>query len=87
MQLPRKVTIGENILNNTREFIKGNTIGNEKIAIITGINVKNKLNNLVEDSFIENKINYQWVIAGDASFQSVKDIEKDLKKEKIKIII
>jgi glycerol-1-phosphate dehydrogenase [NAD(P)+] len=87
MQLPRKVTIGDNILNNTREFIKDNTIKNEKIAIITGINVKNKLNNLVEDSFIESKINYQWFIAGDASFQSVEDIEKELKKEKIKIII
>ncbi len=44
MQLPRKVIIGDKILNNTIEFIKDNTLKNEKIAFITGENVKKKIN-------------------------------------------
>ncbi len=87
MQLPRRVIIGDRILNNTREFIKENILKNEKIALITGINVKNKINNLIEDNFLENNIKYQWIIAGDASFQSVEKIEKELKNEKIEIIV
>ncbi|MER5175990.1 MAG: sn-glycerol-1-phosphate dehydrogenase [Candidatus Nitrosocosmicus sp.] len=87
MQLPRRVIIGDRILNNTREFIKENILKNDKIALITGINVKNKINNLIEDNFLENNIQYQWIIAGDASFQSVEKIEKELKNEKIEIIV
>ena len=87
MQLPRKVIIGDRILNNTIEFIKENIIKNEKIVLITGINVKNKINNLIENNFLENNIKYQWIIAGDASFQSVEKIEKELKNEKVEIIV
>jgi glycerol-1-phosphate dehydrogenase [NAD(P)+] len=87
MQLPRKVIIGDRILNNTLEFIKDNTLKNEKIALITGINVKKIINKLVEDNFLENNIKYQWIIAGDASFQSVQNIEKELQNEKIEIIV
>ncbi len=87
MQLPRKVIIGDRILNNTLEFIKENTLKNEKIALITGINVKKKINKLIEDNFLENNIKYQWIIAGDASFQSVQNIESELQNEKIEIIV
>lgn len=87
MQLPRRVIIGDRILNNTREFIKENILKNDKIALITGINVKNKINNLIDGNFLENNIQYQWIIAGDASFQSVEKIEKELKNEKIEIIV
>jgi len=87
MQLPRKVIIGDRILNNTRDFIKENLLKNEKIILITGKNVKDKIIDIIEENFLENNIQYQWFIAGDPSFQSVEKIENELKKEKIEIII
>jgi len=87
MQLPRKVIIGNKILNNTLEYIKETTLKNEKIVFITGENVKRKINQQIEDNFIKKQIEYQWVLAGDASFQSVEDIEKEIKSEKIEIIV
>jgi len=87
MQLPRKVIIGNKILNNTLEYIKEITLKNEKIVFITGENVKRKINQQIEDNFIKKQIEYQWVLAGDASFQSVEDIEKEIKNEKIEIIV
>ena len=87
MQLPRKVIIGNKILNNTLEYIKETTLKNEKIVFITGENVKRKINQQIEDNFIKKQIEYQWVLAGDASFQSVEDIEKEIKNDKIEIIV
>ena len=68
-------------------ILKKITLKNEKIVFITGENVKRKINQQIEDNFIKNKIEYQWVLAGNASFQSVEDIEKEIKNEKIEIIV
>jgi glycerol-1-phosphate dehydrogenase [NAD(P)+] len=87
MQLPRKVIIGEKILNNTREFIKENIIKNEKIALITGNNVKYKITDTIEENFVANNLKFKWVIAGDASFESVGKIENELEQDQIEIII
>ncbi len=87
MQLPRKVIIGERILNDTSQLIKENTTKNPKIALITGKNVKSKIIGTIEENFFENNINFQWFIAGDASFESVGKIENELKQDKIEVII
>jgi glycerol-1-phosphate dehydrogenase [NAD(P)+] len=87
MQLPRQVIIGDGILNNTREFIKENILKDEKFALITGENVKKKVGDIIEKNFIENNMQYQWISAGSASFHSVKQIENQLKNDKIGIII
>jgi len=47
MQLPRKVIIGNNILRNSGEFIKNSDQNINKIAIITGKNVKNKIAGII----------------------------------------
>ena len=87
MQLPRKVIIGERILSNTSQLIKENIKVNTKIALITGENVKSKIIDTVEENFAASKTEFQWIIAGDASFESVGKIEKELKQDKIEIII
>ncbi|HYZ97030.1 MAG TPA: iron-containing alcohol dehydrogenase, partial [Nitrososphaeraceae archaeon] len=87
MQLPRKVIIGERILSNTSQLIKENIKINTKIALITGENVKSKIIDTVEENFVANNTEFQWIIAGDASFESVGKIEKELKQDKIEIII
>ena len=87
MQLPRKVIIGERILTNTSHFIQDNTKINSKVALITGVNVKSKIIDIIEDNFVANNIEFQWIIAGDASFESVEKIEKDLKQGNVQIVI
>ena len=87
MQLPRKVIIGERILSNTSQLIKENIKINSKIALITGENVKSKIIDTIEENFAANSIEFQWIIAGDASFESVGKIEKEMKQDKIEIII
>lgn len=87
MQLPRKVIIGESILNNTIELIKETILKNDKIILITGSNVKKKINNIIEDNFIENGKRYRWIIVDEASFQNVENITNDLKSENIEIIV
>src|SRR6478672_10941946 len=61
MQLPRKVIIGNKILNNTLEYIKETTLKNEKIVFITGENVKRKINQQIEDNFIKKQIKYEKI--------------------------
>ena len=87
MQLPRKVIIGERILNNTVELIRETILKNDKIILITGSNVKKKIDRIIEDNLIKNGIKFKWIIAGEASFQSVENITKEIKNENIEIIV
>lgn len=87
MQLPRKVIIGDRILNNTANFIKENIHISDKIALITGINVKNKIIDTIEENFVESNLSYEWFIAKEASFDEVERIENILKDKKSSSII
>jgi len=86
MQLPRKVIIGDKIITEILDFIKENTLKNEKIALVTGINVKEKIDKIIENSFLENNVQYKWIIAKEASFQSVQYVENEVENERIEMI-
>jgi glycerol-1-phosphate dehydrogenase [NAD(P)+] len=87
MQLPRKVIIGNNILSNSYEFLKEYIPGSNKIALITGVNVKSKIVKAIEKNLLENDLEYEWIIAEDASFNGVKEIEGKLENKDIDVII
>src|SRR6478672_9282070 len=87
MQLPRKVIIGNNILRNSGEFIKNSGQNINKIAIITGKNVKNKIAEIIEESLTESNIQFEWIIAKEASFQQVDSVTDLLNDRNISIII
>lgn len=87
MQLPRKVIIGNNIIQNCGLFIKESNSNAKKIAIITGPNVKTKVANLIESSLSSCKLEFEWIIAHEASFQLADKITNSLKKEDVSIII
>lgn len=87
MQLPRKVIIGNNILNISGKFIKENSQGCERIILITGKNVKTKVSKVIEDTFTENNIQYGWIISKEASFEEADNITESLKSEKISLIV
>ena len=87
MQLPRKVIIGNSILKNSGEFIKNSEQSINKIAIISGKNVKNKIAGIIEESLSESNLQFEWVIAKEASFQQVDSVTNQLKDRNISIII
>jgi glycerol dehydrogenase-like iron-containing ADH family enzyme len=62
MQLPRKVIIGNNIIQNCGLFIKESNSNAKKIAIITGPNVKTKVANLIESSLSSCNLEFEWII-------------------------
>jgi glycerol-1-phosphate dehydrogenase [NAD(P)+] len=74
MELPRKILIGENVLCQLGSFIL-NLDGNaSKIAIITGNNVKTKVEKVFSSSIFESSLKYSWYIVDDASMDSVNKI-------------
>lgn len=87
MQLPRKVIIGNDILNMSGKFIKENSQGCERIILVTGKNVKTKINKVIEDTFTENNLQYRWIISKEASFKEADNITESLKSEKISLIV
>jgi len=87
MQLPRKVIIGNNIIQNCGLFIKESNSNAKKIAIITGPNVKTKVANLIEASLSSCNLEFEWIIAHEASFQLADKITNSLKNERVSIII
>jgi glycerol-1-phosphate dehydrogenase [NAD(P)+] len=79
MELPRKILIGENVLCQLSSFIM-NLDGNaSKIAIITGNNVKTKVEKVFSPSIFESSLKYSWYIVDDASMDSVNKIHTKFK--------
>lgn len=87
MQLPRKVIVGSKILKNCGRFITESNSNAKKIAIITGPKVKAKLASLIEDSLSDCNLEFEWIIAQEASFQVADRITSFLIKKRISIII
>lgn len=87
MELPRKVIIGNKILNKLYEFVSENIPNQGKIALITGKNVKHKILNEIEENFYLSKHNFEWFIVEEASFKELKKITQSIREEKISIIM
>ncbi len=87
MQLPRKVIIGNNILRDCGVLIKEGNSNVKRIAIISGPNVKSKVASLIESSLSDRNIEFQWIIAYEASFYFADKIINLLKNDEISIIV
>ncbi|VFJ15043.1 sn-glycerol-1-phosphate dehydrogenase [Candidatus Nitrosocosmicus franklandus] len=87
MQLPRKVIVGNNILKNCGMFITDSISNAKKIAIMTGPRVKDKVSGLIENSLSECNLEFEWIIAQEASFQFADEITTLLKGKGISLII
>jgi glycerol-1-phosphate dehydrogenase [NAD(P)+] len=71
MELPRKILIGDDVLCRLGSFIMDLDGNASKIAIITGSNVKAKVEELFRSSILERSLQYSWYIVHDASMDSV----------------
>src|ERR671932_2249223 len=80
MELPRKILIGDDVICQLGSFIM-NLDGNaSKIAIITGSNVKAKMEKTFRSSIFESSLQYSWHIVHDASMDSVNMIHRKFRE-------
>ena len=79
MELPRLIVVGNNNLSQLGKFLK--TLSNpKKVSLISGKNVKSILGKKIEKSLTVSKIKFRWELATSNDPDSIKNIQKKLKK-------
>ncbi len=77
IELPRRVLIGYDILKHLGKFIL-ELEDVKKVTIITGPNIIKRLGKVCEESLIDANIKYQWLVAFDATRDTVLSLEKQV---------
>ena len=85
MELPRLIVVGENNINEFGEFLFSLNKP-KKISLISGINVKKILKKKIEKSLKLKKIKFVWHTSKDNQISTLKQIQKDAKKDRSDII-
>ena len=79
MELPRLIVVGNNNLSQLGKFLK--TLSNpKKVSLISGKNVKSILGEKIEKSLAVSKIKFRWELTTGNDPDSIKNIQKKLKK-------
>lgn len=87
MEFPRKVIIGENIINNLGNFLKEFSALKKKIIIVSGQNVKNKFEHIVTKSLEDSYISFSWEVVNNPTVENAKKISKIASNEEISVIV
>ena len=86
MELPRLIVVGENNMNEIGEFLF--SLNKPKIvSLISGINVQKILKHKIEKSLKLKKIKFVWHITKDNQIDSIKQIEKEVKKDHSNLVV
>ena len=80
MELPRKILIGDNVIESLGEFIKDLNQNASKIAIVTGHIVQAKAGKQCRASIDGSSLKNSWHIVTDASMDSVNRLQIGLEK-------
>lgn len=86
MELPRLIVIGEKNINEFGKFLR--SLNNpKKVSLVSGIHVKKFIQKKIEYALDLSKIRYVWHIAKNNEISSIKEIEKNVKKDNSDLII
>ena len=86
MELPRLIVIGEKNINEFGKFLR--SLNNpKKVSLVSGIHVKKFIQKKIEYALNLSKIRYVWHIAKNNEISSIKEIEKNVKKDNSDLII
>jgi glycerol-1-phosphate dehydrogenase [NAD(P)+] len=86
MELPRKVVVGEGIINDIGAVLEDLDIG-ESALVIWGANVKKIVGDRLLESLEKKRFAINWEFSGLSTFQEVERIEKLAKKTKASFLI
>jgi len=86
MELPRLIKIGEKNIGDFGTFL--NLLNKpKKVSLISGVNVQKVLKKKIEKSLKLKKIKFVWHTSKDNQMESLKQIEKDVKKDNSDLIV
>jgi len=86
MELPRLIVIGEKNISEFGNFLI--CLGKlKKVSIISGVNVQKVLKKKIEKSLKSKKIQYIWHTSVDNQINSLKRIQKNVKKDNSDLIV
>jgi glycerol-1-phosphate dehydrogenase [NAD(P)+] len=86
MELPRKILVGYDVIKELGSFIKDLGFGHE-VLIISGVNVKNLIENIVDKSLSSFGLSYLWYTIDSATMDCVKQVLDVAKKQRSRILI
>ena len=85
MELPRLIVIGEKNIGNVGNFLQ-DLAKPKKVTLISGINVRKKVQKKIEQALKSKKIRFVWHSVFDNERKSFKKLEKIVKKDKSDLI-
>ena len=86
MELPRLIKIGEKNIGDFGTFL--NLLNKpKKVSLISGVNVQKVLKKKIEKSLKLKKIKFVWHTSKDNQMESLKQMEKDVKKDNSDLIV
>jgi len=86
MELPRLIVVGEKNIGKIGDFLKSlNNV--KKVSLISGSNVKKIVQKKIDESLASSNIKKSWYLSKINDAKSIKEIEKNVRKNKTNLLI
>ena len=86
MELPRLIVVGEKNIEKIGDFLKSLN-GAKKVSLISGSNVKKIVQKKIDESLTSSNIKKSWHLSKINDAKSIKEIEKNVRKNKTDLLI
>ena len=86
MELPRLIVVGEKNIEKIGDFLKSLN-GAKKVSLISGSNVKKIVQKKIDESLASSNIKKNWYLSKINDVKSIKEIEKNVRKNKTNMLI
>ena len=86
MELPRLIVIGEKNIGKIGNFLKSLNDA-KKVSLISGSNVKKIVQKKIDESLASSNIKKSWYLSKINDTKSIKEIEKNIRKNKTNLLI
>ena len=86
MELPRLIVVGEKNIGKIGDFLKSLNDA-KKVSLISGSNVKKIVQRKIDESLASSNIKKSWYLSKINDAKSIKEIEKNVRKNKTNLLI
>jgi len=86
MELPRLIVVGEKNIGKIGNFLKSLNDA-KKVSLISGSNVKKIVQKKIDESLASSNIKKSWYLSKINDAKSIKEIEKNIRKNKTNLLI
>lgn len=86
MELPRKILVGSDVIKELGNFIKDLGFGH-KVLIISGVNVKNLIGKIIDESLSSFGLSHHWYLINSATVDHAKQVVGLAKNQRSEVLI